>query len=174
MRSPEFAEFLVRAKKETYAGGGEEVSPQRPGFKELEYKEGDWYYRDSYSGFYQAPGQEVVYFQGKPVWAMAYSGGMKKEFHGDEALAKKTFGFLQKCLSQVEVFRRGKDFLSRKRSFPPTLHRRNDYSEITSNLVELKHEEVTFRNLEKSLWRQRIIGRSEVRIKSCRSVHGCQ
>ncbi len=101
MISSKLVEFLVRAKKETYAGGGEEISPQRPGFKESEYREGDWYYRDSYSGFYQAPGQEVVYFKDEPVWAMTYSGGMKKEFHGDEALAKKTFGFLKKCLSQA-------------------------------------------------------------------------
>lgn len=98
----ELAKFLVKAKKKTYAGEGEEITPQRFGFKELEYKVGDWYYRDSYSGFYQAPGQEVVYFQGEPVWAMAYSGGMRKEFRGDESLAKKTFGFLKECLSRVE------------------------------------------------------------------------
>lgn len=102
MLSPELVEFLVRAKKKTYAGEGKEISPQKLGFKELEYEEGEWYYRDSYTGFYQAPGQEVVYFQDKPVWAMAYGGGMRKDFHGDEDLAKQTFGFLKKCLSQVE------------------------------------------------------------------------
>ena len=98
----ELAKFLVKAKKKTYAGEGEEISPQRPRFKELEYKEGDWYYRDSYSGFYQAPGQEVVYFQDEPVWAMAYSGGMRKEFYENKALAEKTFNFLKECLSRVE------------------------------------------------------------------------
>ena len=35
------AKFLVKAKINTYAGGGREVSPQRPGFKELEFIEGD-------------------------------------------------------------------------------------------------------------------------------------
>lgn len=102
MNLSDLARFLVKAKKKAYAGGGEETSSQRPGFKELEYKEGDWYYRDSYSGFYQAPGQEVGYFQDQPVWAMAYSGGMREKFHEDESLAKKTFGFLKKCLLQVE------------------------------------------------------------------------
>lgn len=102
MKVSELAEFLVRAKRKTYAGGGEEISPQRPGFKELDYKEGDWYYRDSCSGFYQAPGQEVVYFRGKPVWAMAYGGGMRKEFRGDEGFINKVFGFLKKCLLRVE------------------------------------------------------------------------
>lgn len=113
MNNPELVKFLVTAKKNTYAAGGKEIPPQRPNFKELEYREGDWYYRDSYSGFYQAPGQEVVYFQGKPVWAMAYSGGMVKEFHGNEEFAKQTFGFLIKCLSLVkeeEPFRGPREF----------------------------------------------------------------
>lgn len=113
MESPEFAEFLVRAKRATYAGEGKEISPQRPGFTELEYKEGDYRYRDSYSGFYQAPGQEVVYFRGKPVWTMAYSGGMVKEFHNDEDFTEKTYTFLKKCLLQVkkeEPFRGPREF----------------------------------------------------------------
>jgi len=101
----ELANFLVKAKCKTYAGDGTEVFPQRPGFKELEYKEGDWEYRDSYAGFYFAPGQEIVRFQGTPVWAMAYSGGMRPEHHGNKEFAKQTFTFLKKALSRVEVTR---------------------------------------------------------------------
>ena len=45
-------QFLVKAKKATYANeSAKEITPERPGFKELEYKEGIWSYRDSYSGF---------------------------------------------------------------------------------------------------------------------------
>ena len=98
----ELAQFLVKAKKNAYAGGEKEISPQRQGFREMEYQVGDWYYRDSFTGFFQAPGQEVVYYKEKPVWAMAYSGGMRKELHGNAVFAKKTFEFLIKCLSQVE------------------------------------------------------------------------
>ena len=98
----ELAKFLVRAKKETYAGDGKELEPQRPSFRELEYKEGDWEYRDSYSGFYFAPGQEVVRFKGEPVWTMAYSGGMLKEYHGDFEFAKTTFNFLKKALMLIK------------------------------------------------------------------------
>ncbi len=94
--------FLVRAKRATYAGDGAEVAPQRPGFKDLEYIEGDWEYRDSYSGFYRAPGQEVVRFKGEPVWIMSYDGGMKPEFQDDEAFAKQTFAFLKKALMCVD------------------------------------------------------------------------
>ncbi len=98
----DLAAFLVRAKKFTYAGNGRDVPPQRPNFREMAYHEGDWDYRDSYAGFYRAPGQEIVRFQGKPVWVLAYSGGMLPEYHGQFKLAQETFTFLKKALWRVE------------------------------------------------------------------------
>lgn len=97
----QLAKFLVKAKINAYAGDGAEVSPQRPGFYELEYKEGDLEYRDSYVGFYLAPGQEVVRLNGKPIWMMAYNGGMGNKHWQDKELADKTFLFLKKALKQV-------------------------------------------------------------------------
>lgn len=97
----ELAKFLVKAKKKTYAGNGKEIKPQRPGFKELEFKEGKWHYRDSYAGFFSAPGQEVVRFGGRPVWAMAYSGGMKEKYQGNAKFATEVFNFLKKALNKV-------------------------------------------------------------------------
>ena len=99
------AEFLVRAKIQTYAGDGKEVEPQRPGFNELEYSEDDFEYRDSYAGFYCAPGQEVVRFNGKPIWAMAYNGGMIKKYQDDEAFSSMTFAFLKEALKRVDKSR---------------------------------------------------------------------
>ena len=101
----ELARFLVKAKSQTYAGDGREVPSQRPGFKELQFAEGDWNYRDSYAGFYFAPGQEVVRFQGGLVWVMAYSGGMRSEHHGRREFAQQTFKFLKKALQRVEQSR---------------------------------------------------------------------
>jgi hypothetical protein len=95
-------EFLFSANENGYAGEGKEVEPQRPKFKEIEYIEGDWYFRDSYSGFYFAPGQEVVYFKDKPIWAMAYAGGMKFDYHGDHDFAKQTFSFLKRALMAMD------------------------------------------------------------------------
>jgi len=97
----ELAKFLVKAKKQTYAGEGKEITPQRPGFKELEYSENDYDYRDSYSGFFYAPGQEIVRFKGVPIWSMSYSGGMKKEYHEDVEFAEKVFTFLKKALFKI-------------------------------------------------------------------------
>lgn len=48
----ELAKFLVKAKKQTYAGEGKEIIPERPDFKELEYSEDNYNYRDSYTGFF--------------------------------------------------------------------------------------------------------------------------
>ena len=51
-------DFVDRAGKATYAGGGKhEEHPERPGFLELVYdKELPWYYRDSYTGHSEAHG----------------------------------------------------------------------------------------------------------------------
>lgn len=92
--------FLVKAKKQTYASNGKKTTPQRKGFKEFEFRKGDWYYKDSYSGFFMAPGQEVVYFKNEPVWSMSYNGGMLSDYM-KKKFAKKTFSFLKECLLNV-------------------------------------------------------------------------
>jgi len=111
----ELANFLVKAKLSSYAGGGKEAKPQRPGFKELEFTEKDWNYRDSYCGFFFAPGQEVVRLYGKPIWVMSYSGGMNKKYHKNKKLTLEVFGFLKKAISLMSPsspFRGTKSFRS--------------------------------------------------------------
>jgi len=89
-------EFVQRAGAATYISGGkEEENPERPGFKELVYIEGDWNYRDSYIGFTRSRGMEVVRYQRTPVWSTSYGGGMVR---GKENLAKETFSFLKKVM----------------------------------------------------------------------------
>ena len=113
----ELARFLVKAKVAAYAGdGGAAKRIERPGFKELEFSEGDWHYRDSYAGFFMAPGQEVVRFKDVPVWAMAYAGGMLAQYRPDchpnitkdtsdamVGFAKQTFSFLKESLRNVPL-----------------------------------------------------------------------
>jgi hypothetical protein len=99
----ELAEFIVKAKKNCYAGEGIE---QRvgDGSRRLTFSEGNFAYEDNYDGFYQAPGTEIVRWQmnGQRIWQMSYSGGMLPEFWGNEQLAKRTFTFLKKVLQQVD------------------------------------------------------------------------
>lgn len=92
----ELYQFIFAASSATYAGGGSyESVVERPGFLEMVFKQGDWYYRDSYTGFYRSSGSEVVRYQNQIVWASNYCGGMAK---GKEDLAIDTFNFLKKAM----------------------------------------------------------------------------
>lgn len=91
--------FFGQAALATYAGGASYAAPWKKGFNELEYKADDWYYRDSFCGYYKSWGQETVYHEGKPVWVQNYGGGMEKEYEGDAKFAEKTFTFLKQALA---------------------------------------------------------------------------
>lgn len=59
------------------------------------YQEGDWHYRDSYTGFYRSSGSEVVRYKDQIAWVSSYCGGMAS---GQEKLAGQTFDFLKKAM----------------------------------------------------------------------------
>jgi hypothetical protein len=67
-------DFIIRAKAATYVGEGRPAPACRPGSHDLEFKDGNWAYLDSYFGGRDFIGEEVVYYEGKPVWAMNYYG----------------------------------------------------------------------------------------------------
>jgi len=98
----ELNKFLGKAALNTYAGGGKEIDPKEAGFTELEYMDGDWFYKDSYTGFFQSWGREVVWYNNKPFWTQIYGGGMVQQFQNDLNFAHETFGFLKKALSSGE------------------------------------------------------------------------
>jgi hypothetical protein len=67
----EFLRFLLEAerletKRRTYAAQGDEatVPPVLLGAKQLEWREGDWLYRDLYVGMAYFVGQETACFHG--------------------------------------------------------------------------------------------------------------
>lgn len=98
------SKFLVKAKKATYASVNKmKIESERPLHDELEFFNEQFYYRDSYVGFFQAPGMEEVRLgkNGKTIWTMAYSGGMLENFQNDVEFAKKVFTFLKESLSLV-------------------------------------------------------------------------
>lgn len=96
-KTSEFLKFLKTAANATYVGGGEkEKNPQRPGFIELRYTQGDFEYRDSYTGFHRSWGTETVRFKDKPVWISLYGGGMTE---GNEDLALSCFTLLKKAFN---------------------------------------------------------------------------
>jgi Domain of unknown function (DUF5680) len=70
----ELRNFVIRAKKATYVGNGAKVNASRTGSHDLSFEDGHWTYRDSYFGGTDFLGQEVVWFDGQPVWVMNYYG----------------------------------------------------------------------------------------------------
>ncbi|WP_445394862.1 DUF5680 domain-containing protein [Streptomyces sp. LE64] len=71
--------FVVRAKAATYVTGGGRTDPSRAGSHDLEYREGDLVYRDSYFGGTDFLGQETVHLAGRAVWGMNYYGTVLTE-----------------------------------------------------------------------------------------------
>lgn len=129
--------FMGEAAKATYASGGGTTTSQRAGFTELEYRDGDWYYRDSYTGYYRSWGQEVIWYKGKPFWTCLYGGGMNKQFMNDVE-ASETFAFLKQALlsgdKQKNFQPRGpKSFISDRWEYSSTLS--GDISQFSGNEV---------------------------------------
>jgi len=73
------AEFLVRAKKATFAGGGTKMEPSRPNSKDLQYSEGELRYIDTYLGGANFSGQEALWKNDIPFWSMIYFGRLLSE-----------------------------------------------------------------------------------------------
>jgi hypothetical protein len=89
-----FVGFLLQAKRATYAAVGDDaaVAPLVPGSKQLEYRAGDYLYRDIYLGMPFFVGQEVVAHRDRPVWSMSYAGGMRRP--SPDADARAVYAFL--------------------------------------------------------------------------------
>lgn len=98
--SAEIREFLCRAKRVTYAGKGSEIQPCRKNSHDLFYSEdlgADFCrleYYDTYLGGKNFSGEEALWKDGIPFWAMNYCGRVLDDsFSGD---------FLKSALHAVE------------------------------------------------------------------------
>jgi len=95
-----FKIFLSKAKKNTYAlSDGEAKKVLSDGAKEFTFREGLFYYRDRYYGFDPFVGEEVVFYNKKPIWAMNYSGRCISK----NISSKEIYDFLKKCLKRVNA-----------------------------------------------------------------------
>jgi len=104
-------EFLIRAKKATYAGKGATTAPSRQDSHDLQYAEGPLSYLDTYLGELKFAGEEALWKDGIPFWAMNYAGRVTGDgFSGD---------FLKEALSLVP-----KEYPYRG----PLHHQNGDYS----------------------------------------------
>lgn len=100
----EILDFLIRAKKNTYANGNAaKVNSSRLGSKDYHYEETinnkKNCYHDTYFGGEKYIGSEVVYIDDKPIWAMNYNGYSVVENLSEEAMDNA----LRPALMQVGV-----------------------------------------------------------------------
>jgi len=98
------ANFLLQAKRHTYASQGDAatVAPLLSGTKQLEYRDGLFFYRDIYVGMAYFVGQEIVSYQDHPVWSMSYAGGVAPAIK-DRATIGAIYAFLRLTLRQGTV-----------------------------------------------------------------------
>lgn len=102
--SEALATFLLRAKRATYAAAGANeatVTPLLAGSRQLEYREGDFFYRDVYVGMAAFAGLETVYAGGVARWSMAYAGGVLGG--ASQTQLGQVYAFLRGALSRGTV-----------------------------------------------------------------------
>jgi len=118
MNIKKLADFLVEAKKNTYAKGIE-AKKLKGGLKEFTFRKGNFRYVDKYSGEKFFFGEETVFAGKKAVWFMDYAGGVKRSAKNH----KEIYSFLRKALALVDAkkpFRGPKKFTKGKFSYSNT------------------------------------------------------
>lgn len=104
-----FSDFLIRAKKSTYANSTiEKVKPSRIGSSDYQYEEivnnKKYTYHDTYFGGTKFMGEEVVYCDSnKPIWGMNYYGVTIDDTLGEEAMDMALRPALMKVGEDKEV-----------------------------------------------------------------------
>jgi hypothetical protein len=95
-------DFLLNAKRATYASQGDDASvpPLLTGSRQLEHRDGSYFYRDIYFGVAYFVGQETVYENEQPLWSMGYSGGVEQSIASRDEM-RSIYAFLRSALRQV-------------------------------------------------------------------------
>jgi len=107
MDRKELLAFILKAHKNTYAASAEIKqknkckTPILIGHKDYHFKEGKWEYHDSYAGKDWAPGREVVFLNGEPVWCMSYQG-RNNPAYPSEFFQEQVFPFLKEALKNID------------------------------------------------------------------------
>lgn len=93
----EFEEFLIKAKKATYANVNAKNKKLRDKSKELIFSKAIFTYRDRYFGGNPFAGEEVIFNKKNPFWVMNYYGKACSKIS-----TKRVYGFLKKALSNID------------------------------------------------------------------------
>jgi hypothetical protein len=80
-------EFIVEAKAAAYVGNGSPEGQSRVSSHDVGYQRAPWRYLDSYFGGTDFLGQEVVWRDDLPIWAMNYYGRILDDSAIDAVIA---------------------------------------------------------------------------------------
>jgi len=153
MEKQELLKFIALAHKNTYAAPKEIkvqykcAKPILPEHIDYDYVSGDWRYHDSYTGSKWAPGREVIFFQGKPVWCMSYQGQTVEDL--SDNFIEETFKFLKEALRNFdgETPFRG-PVLFKKENFEYTFKFKGDYTYLVGReSIKYNGKEVFFQDV---------------------------
>jgi hypothetical protein len=94
----QLCEFLVKAKKSTYAAGDKSKKViENDKSTTLIFEDGDFKYHDNYFGGEPFGGREVVLLKNEPIYIMVYYGLVNESISDFKAV----YGILQKALSLI-------------------------------------------------------------------------
>ena len=136
-------DFLIEAKKQTYANGNvKKVESSRLNSFDYEYTDGTMIYHDTYFGGTDFIGEEVVYDEKQtPIWAMNYHGVTLNENLSEEAVDNA----LRPALMKV-----GEDDILPLRGPKEFINGEYKYTfEVTGNLDNFEGEESITKGEEK-------------------------
>lgn len=146
-------EFMTKAHKNTYAAPQEIKSkykcktPILEGHRDYDLVEGDWRYHDSFAGIHWAPGREVIFFKGQPVWCMSYQGQTLEGLSDD--FIEKTFKFLKSAMRNIDEqmpFRGPKLF--KEKNFEYSFVMKGDYQYFNGReSIKYRGKEIFFQDV---------------------------
>lgn len=99
----ELTNFIIKAKRNTWAANAEPVGSRITGFKRYIFSNGDWIYEDNYKGFSVFWGFELVRFKREFVWQMHYRGKVNGQILQSEEDKKLYDAFLKDQLKRVPI-----------------------------------------------------------------------
>ncbi|WP_086351178.1 helix-turn-helix domain-containing protein [Candidatus Enterococcus clewellii] len=79
-------DFLVQAKKQTYAAKKGKVASSRPMSQDYLYDSDDYLYIDTYLGNSAFSGEEAVWYKSQPIYSMNYQGRVLSESFSSDFL----------------------------------------------------------------------------------------
>lgn len=93
----EIKKFIIEAKSKTYANPDSKPNILPDNRKQFVVENGKYKYLDTYAGSNLFSGEEIIYYQDKPIWIMNYYGLVLDSNISSENI----YTFLKKCLSNT-------------------------------------------------------------------------